>query len=97
MEWDPDGLPGTEAFLCLPVLIRNGHHAASVTLPEFQRADSHICYSENRGEAETRKEKSRNNRAALKKFLLDLFYGHAHGIWKFLGQRLKLSHTCSNV
>ena len=24
-------------------------------------------------------------------------YGHTHGTWKFLGQRMNLSHGCSNA
>ena len=26
-----------------------------------------------------------------------IFYGQTHGIWKFLGQGLNLSHSCSNA
>ena len=38
-EQDPVGLLGTEAFLCLPFLVCREQIPASMTFPEFWRAD----------------------------------------------------------
>ena len=43
IEQDPVGIPGIEAFLCLPFLVCKQYTPASMTLPEFWRADSNNC------------------------------------------------------
>ena len=56
--WKPFYVP---CFL----FVGNRLHSASMTFPEFQRADSNSCYSGKGGDAETREEQSRKNSAAL--------------------------------
>ena len=64
------GLPVINPFsVSCFLLVQNRLHATSLTFPEFQRADSNSCLS--KGEAaETRKELSGNNSAALGSELL---------------------------
>ena len=59
------GLLGMEAFLCLPFLVSREQSPASMTVPQFQRADLNSCQSGKGGNAETREEQPRNNSAAL--------------------------------
>ena len=59
--WGP---PGHKSLSVSPVsfFVGNRLHSASITLHEFQRADSNSCYSAKEENVETREEQSRNKR-----------------------------------
>lgn len=66
MEQDSVGLLGTKD-VCVPRFLITGIrlHSGSMTFSEFQQEGSNSCQSGKGGGAETRKEQSRNSRAAL--------------------------------
>ena len=43
MKWDPVGLLGMKAFLCPSFLVCREQPPASMTFPEFQRAELNSC------------------------------------------------------
>lgn len=64
MEQDPVSLAGTNPF-CVPYVLENRLYLVSLKFPEFQRAESNSCLSNNIRNAETKQEQSKNNSLAL--------------------------------
>ena len=66
-EQDPVGPSGVQILPVFSFLfVGNRLHSASLTFPEFQRADSNNWWSGKGGDAERRGKQSRNNKAVMR-------------------------------
>jgi len=75
--WVP---PGYKSFFCF-LFVGNRLYSASLTFPEFQRADSNICLSGEGGDGEVKENQFRNKSAALGLVTVELEILIRESIW----------------